>query len=237
MGLPRKPPTTKRSGRHPVNALSPRFVSTVDKAGKYWDGHGLLLVVQPSGSRSWIQRLTIRGRRRELGLGSLSAVSLKRAREQALANLQEARQGRDPLEEKRRSKGIPKFSALAAQVVEQKKAGWRNPRQAKQWQASLEQYVFPHIGERLVSEVTRGDIVKILTPIWNKKEETARRVFLRIGAVLEWARTMEFRPDNPCGGLKKTLPNQNDVVKHMPALPHEEVSAAIIATPESGPTA
>ena len=80
------------------------------------DGHGLYLVVQTTGSRSWIQRLTIRGRRRELGLGGFPGVSLKPARAQTLANLQVVRAGGDPLAEKRQAKGIPTFADAAAQV-------------------------------------------------------------------------------------------------------------------------
>ena len=57
----------------------------------------LYLFVQPSGTRSWIQRLVIRGRRRELGLGAAGLVPLATAREKALANRRLAREGDDPL--------------------------------------------------------------------------------------------------------------------------------------------
>ena len=233
MGLQRKPPTTKRRGRHPVSDLSAKFVSTIDKAGKYWDGNGLILVVQPTGSRSWIQRLTIRGRRYDLGLGGFPAVSLKEARARAAANFETLRAGGDPAAEKRRSKSIPKFSAAAAKVVEQKRPGWDNPRQAKQWQASLETYVFPYVGERSVARVTSADVLDILMPIWHKKQETARRVRARIGAVMEWAVAMDFRADNPCDRLKTMLPRQKDVRKHMQALHHSGVSAAIARVQKS----
>ena len=233
MLLPRKPPTTKRRGRHPVHDLSPRFASTVKEAGRYFDGNGLMLVVQPTGSKSWIQRIRIRGRRRELGLGGFPAVSLKRARAQAAANLEAARAGGDPLTEKRRSKGIPSFAATAAQVVEEKRPAW-GPRQATQWQASFEAYVFPRIGERPVSEVTTADVLEVLMPIWHEKPETARRVRGRIGSVMKRAVALEFRTDNPCDRLEATLPRQNDVRKHMPALPHGEVAAAIATVQESG---
>ena len=217
---------TKRRGRHPVNALSPRFVSTVDKPGKYCDGNGLYLVVQPTGSKSWIQRITISGRRHDIGLGGVPPVSLKQARVQAIGNLEAARAGRDPLTEKRRRKRMPTFSAAAARVVQEKSPGW-GPRQAKQWEASFEAYVLPDIGERSVSEVTSADVLKILMRIWHEKQETARRVLSRIRAVMEWAVAMEFRTDNPCDRLKTALPRQKDVRTHMRALPYTEVSAAI----------
>ena len=237
MGFSTKTPGKKRRGRHPVAALSARFVSKVDKAGKYWDGNNLCLIVQPTGSRSWIQRLTIRGRRREIGLGGFPGVPLRQARVQALANLQAARAGGDPLAEKRRPRGIPTFAEAAAQVLEQKAPGWRNPKHRQQWWATLREYVFPHVGEQPVSDVSSADVLQVLAAIWHEKPETARRVRQRIGAVMEWAVTMEFRPDNPCDRLTKTLPRQRDTVQHMRALPHSEVAAAITKVHGSGASA
>ena len=195
--------------------------------GRYCDGYGLYLDVRPTGGRSWIQRLVIRGRWCELGLGSPPRVSLKEAREQALANQKLARAGGDPLAEKRRAKGIPTFAESAARVLEQKRAGWRNEKHAQDWRASLKRYVFPRNGDRPVSEVKSSDMLEILTPIWHDKPETARRVFQRIGAVLQWAVAMEFRTDNPCDRVRVTLGRQRDVVRNMPALPHAEVAAAM----------
>ena len=57
------------------------------------DGNGLYLYVQKTGTRSWIQRLVIRGRKRELGLGSVALVPLAEARDKALANRKLARDG------------------------------------------------------------------------------------------------------------------------------------------------
>ena len=223
---------TKRRGRHPVNALSDRSVRSAE-TGWHCDGNCLYVVVQPSGSRSWIQRITIHGRRREIGLGGFPAVSLRDARVQAVKNLQVARQGGDPLAEKQRDRRVPTFSAAAAEVLKRKAPGWRNAKHAKQWKATLEQYVYPRIGQRPVSEVTAADVLAVLNPIWHNKPETARRVRQRIGAVLEWAAAMDYRSDNPCERLKQTLPKQKDIVQHMPALPHAEVSAAIKTVQDS----
>ena len=93
--------------------------------GKYADGEGLYLYVQPSGTRSWIQRLVVRGRSRELGLGSVRLVALAEAREKALSNRKVARSGGDPLADKRRLEGMPTFAEAAPTVVERKRAGWR----------------------------------------------------------------------------------------------------------------
>lgn len=141
-------------------------------------------------------RLVIRKRHCELGIGSFSLVSLKEARAHAFANRKLARAGGDPLAAKRRAEGIPTFTEASARVLEQKRGGWRKLKYAKDWPASLERYAFPRFGERLVSEVSSADVLAVLTPIWNKKVETARRVRHRINAVMEWAVAMEFRTDN-----------------------------------------
>ena len=219
-------PRTKARGRHPHHALSAAFVRTAGP-GRHADGQGLYLYVQPTGTRSWIQRLVICGRRCELGLGSVALVSLAEARAQALANRKLARAGGDPLADRRRVQGMPTFAAAAHAVIAHKQAGWRSAKQAQDWRRSLERYAFPRIGTRPVSEITSADVLAILTPIWHVKRKTARVVRHRIRAVLEWAIAMEFRADNPCDRVVPVLGPQQDHVQHMRALPHREVAAAI----------
>ena len=227
------PLKTKPQGRHPDKALSAAFVRTA-APGRHADGNGLYLFVQPSGTRSWIQRLVVRGRRRELGLGSVALVSLAEAREKALVNRKLAREGGDPLAEKRRAQSVPSFAEAAERVLEQKQAGWRDPNYPKVWLCNMERYAFPRIGNMPVSEVTSADLLEILTPIWHVKASTARCVRQRIRAVLEWAVAMEFRIDNPCDRIVPVLGAQHDVVEHMQALPHRDVAAAIETVRASG---
>ena len=219
-------PRTKPKGRHPQKALSPAFIRSAP-SGRHADGNGLYLFVQPSGTRSWIQRLLIRGRRRELGLGSVALVPLAEAREKALANRKLARKGGDPLAEKRRSQGIPTFAEAAMRVLEQKQGGWRNPRHSREWRSSLRRFAFPRIGKMPVSEVTSADLLEILTPLWHRKVDTAKRVRQRLRAVLEWAVAMEYRIDNPCDRIGPVLGPQKDVTEHMQAVPHRVVAAVI----------
>ena len=227
MTLPRRPPQRKPRGRHPENALTPAFVRNVSRAGRYCDGNGLYLDVRPTGSRGWIQRLTIRGRRTELGLGGFPLVSLKEAREQAFANRKLARAGGDPLAERWRAASMPTFAEAARQVRDQLQPGWRSPKHGRLWLSSLERHAFPRIGGMPVSEVTSGDVIGILAPIWHEKAVTAQRLRQRIRAVMEWAVAMDLRPDNPCDRIGPVLGVQRQVVRHMRALPHGEVASAI----------
>ena len=227
MRLAKRPPKRKPRGRHPLNALTPAFVRNVNQAGRYCDGQGLYLDVRPTGSRGWIQRITIRGRRTELGLGGFPLVSLKEAREKAFANRKLAREGGDPRAEKRRAESMPTFADAARTVWKQLRPGWRSPLHARLWLGSLERHVLPHIGKIPIAEVTSADVIGILAPIWHEKAPTARKLRQRIRAVLEWAVAMDLRPDNPCDRIGPVLGSQGKAVRHMRALPHGEVASAL----------
>ena len=216
------------AGRHPRNALSTAFVRRVTRPGRYCDGHGLYLDVQPSGTRSWVQRLVIRGRRREMGLGGFPLVSLQEARAEALANRKLARAGGDPRAERRRARNLT-FAAAAERVWAQMRPGWRNPKYARDWLSGLARLAFPHIGDTPVDELTSADVIETLRPVWHRHPATARRLRQRIDTVMAWAVAMELRPDNPCGRIGLVLGRQQDLVRHMPALPHNEVAAALAA--------
>ena len=218
----------KPNGRHPANALSIAFARGVSRSGRYCDGNALYLQVKPSGARSWVQRMVIRGRRRELGLGGFPLVSLTEAREAAHANRKMARAGGDPLAERRRAAGMPTFAEAAERVWADKSPGWRHPRHAREWLSSLERHAFPRIGRLAVRDVTSADVLDALREgLAHVRPETARRLRQRISAVMEWAVAMEYRADNPCSRIAPVLGPQKDLVKHMPALHHSEVARAV----------
>ena len=216
--------------------LTAAFCRTVALAGKYHDGQGLILRVTPSGSKQWIQRLTIQGRGRELGLGGYPLVTLAQARDAAFDNRRLARAGGDPMAAKR--KEVPTLEQAAARVFEMHRPNWRNAHHTSEWMASLRRYVFPRLGEQRVDRVSTADIMAVLLPIWNTKQETARRVKQRIGAVMKWAIAQGHRQDNPAGEvLSAALPKQARVQRHHKALPHPEVASAIKKVRRSGASA
>ena len=159
-------------------ALSAAMVRTVNRPGMYADGNGLNLKVVSSGAKRWVQRVTIGGKRHNLGLGGYSAVSLAEARELAAENQRAIRQGRDPLAEKHlaeedlRRPPVPAFTQAAEQVIEMRRPTWSNTKHASQWENTLRTYAHPVIGRRMVDEITTSDILAILTPIWTTKPET-----------------------------------------------------------------
>ncbi|WP_420632745.1 tyrosine-type recombinase/integrase [Candidatus Palauibacter sp.] len=143
------------------------------------------------------------------------------------ANRKLAREGGDPLSEKRRVESTPTFADAVRQVWKQLRPGWRSPEHAQLWLSSLERYAVPRIGKMPISEVTSADVIGILAPIWHDMPPTARKLRQRIRAVMEWAVAMDLRPDNPCDRIGPVLGSQGNGVRHMRAFPHGEVSSAI----------
>jgi integrase len=219
----------KRHGRHPEKALSAVQVRQIKAAGRYADGNGLYLIVDPSGARRWVLRTVVKGRRRDIGLGGVSLVSLSEAREKAGSYRKVAREGGDPIAEKLKTEvPIPTFSAAAEQVFEEHKGSWRNDKHAAQWITTLRTYAFPVIGSRPVDQIEAPDILRVLGPIWLTKPETARRVRQRMATVLDWAKVAGFRAgENPVHGVTKGLPKQAGKDDHHAALAYGDVPAFI----------
>lgn len=217
----------KSKGMHPEKVLTAAKVRNITAPGFYGDGQGLYLKVDPTGSKRWIQRLVIRGKRCDLGLGSVSLISLAEARETAIENRKIARAGGDPIAERRRAAGIPTFEEAAKKVHDLHLPTWRNEKHGKQWLATLTEYAFPHFGRKKVDAITSADVLEALSPIWTAKPETAGRTRQRISAVMKWCVAQGWRQDNPAEAISKALPKRSKTVKHRPSLPYQEVAGAI----------
>lgn len=203
--------------RKPQNSLTARFVDTVTKPGKHFDGHGLFLRVRPNGGKQWVQRITIRGKRSEIGLGSPPAVSLAMARKLALENRGKAMLGGDPLADRRQAAAVLTFDAAVETYLAAKLDEFRNEKHRKQWRSTLTTYASPVLGPKRVSEITVQDVLRVLEPIWQTKTETAKRLRGRIENVLSWATVAGHRKgDNPArwkGNLSEILPKPSKVAK------------------------
>lgn len=210
-----------------ITRLTAAKVRQVKEPGKYYDGNGLFLRVETSGSKRWVQRVTIKGKRREIGLGSGDLVTLAEAREAALEHRKVARSGGDPLAAKLSTVMVPSFNDAVEKVIELHAPTWSNAKHAAQFQNTLVTYAAPIIGSKPVSDITSGDILRVLTPIWTCKTETARRVKQRIGTVMKWAVAQGYRADDPCAALTQVLPKPSQKVEHRKSLPYGEVAACI----------
>src|SRR5687767_3797511 len=92
-----------RHGKYPHNALTQVKINGLEP-GFHADGNCLFLVVEDSGTKHWIVRTTVNGKRRDIGIGGLKYMSLADAREKAIEIRKVARAGGDPLAERRQKK-------------------------------------------------------------------------------------------------------------------------------------
>lgn len=226
--------------------LTDAFVRTAKHSGKlsrngkpradtYHDEHGLFLRVQPSGSRQWMWRGTVHGKRVDLGLGGYPYTSLAEARGKAFDHKKLARDGGDP--RTARGRGVPAFKEAAGRVIALHAKNWKGHVNERQWANSLAHYVYPHIGRQPVDKITTDDVMRVLLhdDLWHSKAETARRVRQRIGAVMKWAVAKGYRADNPAGNaLGAALPRHNGRKQHFRSLPHAQVAEALEKVHDSG---
>jgi integrase len=214
-----------KTGKHPDKALSAVRVNKLTTPGRYADGNGLYLVVDPSGAKRWLLRIVVQGRRRDIGLGGLALVSLAEAREKAQAFRKIAREGGDPLALRNAEKRvIPTFREASEIVHAEHQRTWKNAKHAAQWISTLRTYVFPTLADKRVDSIDTPAVLQVLAPIWLTKPETARRVRQRIGNVMDWARASGFRNgDNPIEGVGRGLPRQVERVRHHAAMPFAEL--------------
>lgn len=162
------------SCRKPEKALSARFVETVTEPGKHFDGQGLFLRVAKNGAKQWVQRITIRGKRCELGLGSPPAISLAVARKLALENRGKAMLGGDPLAEKRAERGNLTFAQAVEIYAAVKLKEFKSEKHRKQWVSSLDRLAMPTLGSMSVRNIEVADVLRMLEPHWRERTVTAK---------------------------------------------------------------
>ncbi len=207
--------------------LSATRVKALTDPGRYSDGDGLHLFITKKGRKSWVQRVTVDGRRRDIGLGGYPSVSLAQARKRASDNRETIGNGRDPLAEKRRP-AMPTFSEAAHAVHEANKPRWRNGSHTSAWIQTLERHAFPKIGNKPINTIGRTDVLAVLTPNWSTRPETARRVRQRMRTIFKWAMANELIETNPAGEvIDGALPSMPKVKAHLRALPYQEVGSAL----------
>lgn len=225
--------------REPRKELGAAQVATLWRRGTNHVGgvRGLILNVTMYGSRSWVLRYQVAGKRRDLGLGSYPSVTLADAREAARVARSKLAQGIDPIEEVRRARaqlvaeihtGMT-FGDAAKRYIASHEKGWKNAKHAQQWQRSLDMYATPVLGKVPVRDISLAMVLKVLEPIWASKTETATRLRGRIESIIDWAIARGYRTDsNPArwkGLLDKLLPAPSKVTKtvHFQALPYAQL--------------
>ena len=216
--------------------LTAAFVNSAREPGKYHDGKGmgLFLYVKPTGKRFWVQRLTFRGRRRDLGLGSPPVVTLAEAREQALENKRLVRSGGDPLAEKRRARRILSFEEAATKAHAELAPTWKNQKDRDAYLATLKAYVFPRFGQVALPDVTSADVRQAILAAREKAPGVARKLVYRVSAVFKWGIAEGICTDNPATTQALALPRDTRKPQHRKSLPYTNVAKCLEAVHASG---
>ena len=215
-----------------MGKLNVAKIRSLRTPGRYGDGGTLFLVVSPGGTKSFVQRLTIQGVRRDIGLGAWPYTTLLEAREAAFENRCIARKGGDPRQPRR---DIPTFREAAETKHAELAPSWRSEKHAESWLQQLKKHAYPVLADMPVDRIKPSDVLRVLTPIWNVRQETARRVRRRIHTVLSWCEAHQYVDRNVAGeSIAGALHRQGGKQEHLRSLPYADVPEFVRAL-ESGP--
>lgn len=196
--------------------LTLSFVRRVREPGRYYDQDGLILTVSKGGGKSWIQRLTIQGRRQDIGLGSAHLITPAQARRQALKNREIARAGGNPLAPQPDGRRSPRtepreitFSRFTLTRHRRLIAAGLGLTRIKEERSRITRFVIPRIGRIPMARVSTEDIQEALNEIAKTNTNTADAVRRQLAIIFDEAIEARIRPDNPVrsGGItiiKKT---------------------------------
>ena len=207
------------------HALNPGTVASLSKPGTYADGDGLALKIDNRLNKRWIWRGTVGGKAVMRGLGSYPAISLAEARKAATTTTETVKTAGPEAERP----PAPTFRRASREYISENSPTWSNTKHAAQWRNTLSTYADPVIGDKPVDEITTGDVLAVLKPIWSTKTETASRVRQRMEKIFDWAIVHNHRnAANPAGKhILVGLPKVKRAKEHHRALPYAEVPAAL----------
>ena len=186
---------------------------------------GLLLQATPSGAKTWLLRTMVGTKRRAIGLGGFPGVSLAEARRKAQEYKNKIVEGIDPVEERKAARrsliaaqlSTMTFADATREFMKMKSKEFRDPRQAGQWEGSLDIHAMPHIGKVPVRDIELPHMKAVLDPIWETKTETANRIRGRIEKILGWCAVHGYRSnENPAkwqGYLDEVYPSPEKIKK------------------------
>jgi integrase len=223
--------------------LSVAKVRAEKRPGFHTDStRGLYLRVAPGGSKSWVYRYQVAGKRRLMGLGPVDAVTLAEARDAALAARRLVLVGQDPIDARRGERDAAALASAKAitfgevndAYLKAHEPSWKGTKNSAQWRASMASYALPLVGKLHVAGIDTGLVMRVLEPIWLEKRVTADRVRRRIESVLDFAVAREWRTagDNPArwrGHLEHLLARETKAVEHFTAMPYSELPAFMTA--------
>jgi len=212
------------------NRLSAGFIRAAP-VGKHCDGGGLWLIKRKDGGAQWMQRVTVHGMRREMGLGGFPALGLADARKLSERWRSIAAVGRDPIKEREAEERSARredisLATITQDAFEARKADLKDDGKAGRWLTPLKLHVLPKLGKVPVTDLDQRDIRDTLAPIWHTKAETARKAMNRVAIVLRHAAALGLDVDlQATEKAKALLGTTRHVPKNIPAMDWSDVPA------------
>ncbi|MGY6409565.1 MAG: tyrosine-type recombinase/integrase [Alkalilacustris sp.] len=195
--------------------LTLAFVRHVTTPGLYYDQDGLILRVTAGGGKHWFQRLTVNGRRRDIGLGSTLTLTPAQARKEAAKNRVIARSGGNPLaprpDKRRTVKAEPRevtFSRFTLTRHRRLMAAGVAEKQVRADRKKIVDLVIPALERRPMSQIVSADIQEVLKAIAKTNVNTADAVRRQLGAIFDEAVEDGIRPDNPARSSEILVPKR-----------------------------
>ena len=224
-----------------INRLSASFIKSAP-VGKHCDGAGLWFVKRADGGAQWVLRVTVHGRRREMGLGGFPSLGLADARKIAERWRSVAAASRDPVKERAAEERAARredisLAVLTADAFEARKAELKGDGTAGRWLSPLTLHVLPKLGKVPVTDLDQRDIRDTLAPIWHTKADTARKAMNRLSIVIKHAAALGLDVDlQATEKAKALLGKSRHVAKNIPAMAWEDVPTFYATLEEPTPT-
>lgn len=209
--------------------LTDAKLRTLKEPGRHFDGHGLYLELTQPAKGYWRMKYRHAGKEKRLAFGVYPSVGLKAAREQAAAARKVLSVGVDPGALRKADKARSEHES--ANTLESVARAWLTHQQAK-WApitharilASLENDVFPQLGDRPMVNVKPGEIMAVVKVVEKRgASDQAGRILQRLKSIYRWAFTHERIGSNPMVDLVPSEILKPRQVTHRPALADKDL--------------
>lgn len=201
-----------------------RAIKAGEKASKTFDGGGLFLFCSTTGAKVWRMAYRVNGKAQTAVIGPYPAVSLADARQKRDGIKAMLRDGQNPAEARKPARN-------AYTLDDAHTAYWSgrkdlSPSYLDNERRAYEMHVQPHIGKRVMKELTRTDVLDTLNKLDSKgKHDYVRKVRMWLAQLWDWAIEQGHATENPPRSIKPERAFGKAQVEHFAALELREVPA------------